>query len=435
MALLGASSVETVNRELVLDRYTSHVNRTLAALARMTNAPIEVRSQGSRIWDDQGQAWLDCGGFGVFLLGRRHPRVVDAVRAQLDRHPLSSRLFPEPRLAEAAAMLAAVAPGDLDRVFLTNSGAEAVELGLKIARLNGRDRVVAMHGGFHGKTLGALSVTGRPQYRDPFAPLLPGVEFIRYGDAAALDAALANEAERTVVVLEPVQAEGGVILPPPGYLTHVRGRCRGTGALMMVDEVQTGLGRLGHWWGCDAEGVVPDILLAGKILGGGVMPVGAAVTTAELFRPIDDDPLLHSSTFAGNPLAAAAVSATIDAIRDEDVVERSRILGDQVRRIVSDAVLAECPESIRGVRGKGLLVGVEFVSSELAVEFLLGLVDQRIMPSHSLNSHNVLRLTPSVLLSDQDLRWLESGVKSAARAVRAVTSWSTDSNAPRSINA
>jgi putrescine aminotransferase len=360
---------------------------------------------------------------------------VEAVHRQLDRHPLASRLFPEPCLAEAAAALASVAPGDLDRVFLTNSGAEAVELGLKLARLNGRDRVVAMHGGFHGKTLGAVSVTGRPQYRDPFAPLLPGVEFVEYGDVAALEAALAADGRRTVVILEPVQAEGGVVVPPPGYLAEVRSRCWRAGALMMVDEIQTGLGRLGRWWGCDAEAVVPDILLAGKILGGGVMPVGAVVTTGELFRPIDDDPLLHSSTFAGNPLAAAAVVATIETIRVEGIVERAAVLGEKVRTIVADAVTTECPESVREVRGRGLLVGVELTSSDLSVELLLGLVEEQIMPSHSLNSNRVLRLTPSALLSGEDLQWLATGMSNAARAVRAVTASTSDNRTQRSINA
>jgi putrescine aminotransferase len=435
VATSPAGPVDAVDRQVVLDRYSRHVNRTLATLASMINAPVEVRSEGTRIWDEQGESWLDCGGFGVFLLGRRHPRVVEAVRHQLDRHPLASRLFPDACLAEAAATLASVTPGDLDRVFLTNSGAEAVDLGLKIARLNGRNRVVAMHGGFHGKTLGAVSVTGRAQYRDPFEPLLPGVEFIAYGDVDALDRALAFDAARTVVVLEPVQAEGGVILPPGGYLTAVRDRCRRSGALMMVDEIQTGLGRLGHWWGCDAEAVVPDILLAGKILGGGVMPVGAVVTTGELFRPLDDDPLLHSSTFAGNPLAATAVTATIQTIRDEDLVERSRILGARVQAIVADGLHAECPDVVREVRGRGLLVGVEFISGDLSVEFLMALVEQRIMPSHSLNSHNVLRLTPSALLSDEDLGWLEAGVKNAAAGVGAVTRSAADNAIRRSHHA
>ena len=281
---------------------------------------------------DDGRTYLDCGGFGVFLLGHCHPRVVSAVRTQLERHPLSTRLFLNAQLAEAAEALAHAAPEGLDKVFLTGSGAEATELGLKLARLAGRTRVVAMDGGFHGKTLGAVSVTGRAQYRDPFAPLLPDVSFVPFDDPAALAAALADGGAQTAVVLEPVQAEGGVRVPAPGYLREVRRQCTAAGALLVLDEIQTGLGRLGAMWGADLEGVRPDVLLTGKVLGGGVMPVGGVVATAEVFAPLDADPLLHSSTFAGSPLAAAAVTATLAVLREEGVVERVRELGPQRAR-------------------------------------------------------------------------------------------------------
>jgi putrescine aminotransferase len=412
------SDLVDLDREVVLDRYTRHVNKSLAVLSRLIDAPLEVRSAGTKVWDEGGQRWLDCGGFGVFLLGHRHPAVVGAVRDQLDRHPLSTRLFLNPVLAQAAQTLASVTPPGLDRVFLTNSGAEAVELGLKLARLAGRTRVVAMDNGFHGKTTGALAVTGRPQYRDPFAPLLPGVEFIEFGSESALDAALAVDPERTVVITEPVQAEGGVVLPPPGYLRHLSDRCRQTGALLILDEIQTGLGRLGAWWGADQEGLVPDILLSGKILGGGVMPVGAVITNADIFGPLDDDPLLHSSTFAGNPLAAAAVTATVETIRGEGLIDRTAVLGDQVLTMVRQAVADECPELVHAVRGRGLLVGIEFVSGAAATEFLLGLLDQRVIPSYSLNSHHVLRLTPPAVLSEDDLGWLQRALHHAAAHVR-----------------
>ncbi|MDP9072690.1 MAG: aminotransferase class III-fold pyridoxal phosphate-dependent enzyme, partial [Actinomycetota bacterium] len=239
----------------------------MASLCRLIAAPVELRSAGTKLYGADGDTYLDCGGFGVFLLGHCHPAVVAAVQHQVATHPLASRLFLNAELAEASAALAGVAPAGLDYVFLTNSGAEAVEVGLKLARLAGKTRVIAMHGGFHGKTMGALSVTGRPAYRDPFAPLLPGVEFVAFGDSDALDAALAVDGHRAAVILEPVQAEGGVRLPPPGYLRHVADRCQAVGAMLILDEIQTGLGRLGTWWGADAEAITPDVLLVGKILG------------------------------------------------------------------------------------------------------------------------------------------------------------------------
>jgi putrescine aminotransferase len=402
------------SREKVLDLYTRHVNKSLASLARLVAAPVEVAASGSKVRGSDGHTYLDCGGFGVFLLGHCHPAVVAAVRQQLARNPLATRLFLNPELAQAAEDLAGIAPPGLDYVFLTNSGAEATELALKLARLAGKRHVVAMHGGFHGKTLGALSVTGRAQYRDPFGPLLPMVDFVPFGDPGAIRAALTKQ---SAVLLEPVQAEAGVRLPPDGYLRQVRQACTEAGAVMILDEIQSGMGRLGAWWGADLAGVAPDLLLAGKILGGGVMPVGGVVATARLFAPLNADPLLHSSTFAGSPLAAAAVTATISAIKSEGLIERARDLGQKVRELAAEAVAAHCPHLVTEVRGEGLLIGVDFVSADAATEFLIGLLDSRVIPSYSLNSSNVLRLTPPAILDAADLDWLARALTSAARHV------------------
>lgn len=400
------------DRDLVLARYGTHVNTGLASLARLVAAPVEVSAHGSKVLGSDGHTYLDCGGFGVFLLGHCHPRVVAAVRAQLERNPLATRLFLNAELAHAAHDLAAITPAGLDYVFLANSGAEATELGLKLARLAGKRRIVAMHGGFHGKTLGALSVTGRPQYRDPFGPLVPRVEFVEFGNPGALRAALTPD---TVVLLEPVQAEGGVRLPPDGYLRAVREACTDVGAVMVLDEIQSGLGRLGAWWGAELAGIVPDVLLCGKILGGGVMPVGGVVATATMFAPLNADPLLHSSTFAGSPLAASAVSATIATIAAEGLLDRARTLGPMVQELADEAVMTHCPHLVTEVRGQGLLVGVDFVTAEAATEFLIGLLDQRVIPSYSLNSSNVLRLTPPAILDAADLDWLAHALTAAAR--------------------
>jgi len=406
--------IASPDRDQVLGRYTKHVNKSLASLARLVAAPVEVSAAGTKVVGSDGHTYLDCGGFGVFLLGHCHPSVVAAVRAQLERNPLATRLFLNPELAQAAEDLAGVTPAGLDYVFLTNSGAEATEVGLKLARLAGKTKVVAMHGGFHGKTMGALSVTGRPQYRDPFAPLLPHVDFVPFGDVAALRAAISAD---SVVVLEPVQAEGGVRLAPEGYLRAVRQACTEAGAVLVLDEIQSGMGRLGAWWGADLAGVTPDVLLSGKILGGGVMPVGGVIATAEMFAPLNADPLLHSSTFAGSPLAAAAVSATIATIKSEGIIERTRELGPIVRDLALDAVTTHCSHLVNEVRGEGLLIGMDFVSAEAATEFMIGLLDEHVIPSFSLNSSNVLRLTPPALLDAADLAWLERALHAAAKHV------------------
>jgi putrescine aminotransferase len=405
------------DRDTVLDRYTRHVNASLAGIARMVSAPVEVSSEGATVLGSDGRRYLDCGGFGVFLLGHRHPVVVDAVRRQLERNPLATRLFLSGELATAAHDLAQVTPEGLDHVFLTNSGAEATELGLKLARLNGRTRVVAMTGGFHGKTMGALSVTARPHYREPFAPLLPHIQFVPFGDLTALGEALAHDPHRTVVLLEPVQAEGGVRIPPAGYLVEVSRLCTERGALLVLDEIQTGLGRLGAWWGADLAGVSPDVLLTGKILGGGVMPVGGVVATDEVFAPLDADPLLHSSTFAGSPLAAAAVSATVGVLRAEGLVDRAAQLGPRVLEAAREAVDRHCPHLVNEVRGCGLLIGIDTVSGEAATELLIALLDEGVIPSYSLSSSNVLRLTPPAVLDEAELERLTDALHAAARTL------------------
>jgi putrescine aminotransferase len=400
------------DRNLVMRRYGAHVNTSLGRLAQFMNLPVEVRSSGSKVHASDGRTYLDCGGYGVFLLGHSHPAVVTAVREQLERNSLATRLFLNPELAQAAADLVAVTPKGLDYVFLTNSGTESTELSLKLARLAGKRHVVAMAGGFHGKTLGALSVTGRREYREPFEPLLPSVVFVPFGDIAALEAAITAD---SVVILEPVQAEGGVHIPPPGYLAAVRRACTRAGAMLVLDEIQSGLGRLGAWWGADLAGITPDVLLTGKALGGGVLPVAGAVATPAAFAPLNADPLLHSSTFAGSPIAAAAVSATIATVRTEGLVERSGELGSVVRDLVMESITAHCPGIVTAVRGEGLLVGVEFPTPDLAAEFLDALLQEQVIPSYSLNAGNVVRLTPPAVLDTADLSWLGRALDAAAR--------------------
>ena len=405
------------DRRAALDRYRRHVNRSSAALVEMLGAPLPERAEGNHLYDADGVRYLDCAGFGVNLIGHRHPVVIDAVKRQLDASPLVSKPLISRVTADAAQALAGVAPAGLDHVYLTNSGAEAVEVALKLARLHGRTRIISMQDGFHGKTFGALSVTGRPAYRAPFEPLLPGVEFARFGDIDDLTRRLATDAEHSCVLLEPILGEGGVHVPPSGYLAAVRELCTRTGAMLILDEIQTGLGRVGAWWAADIEKVVPDIMLSGKILSGGVVPVGAVLATDEVFRPLDDDPMLHSSTFAGSPLAAAAVGAVLSVLQTENLIARSADLGIELSGMVRGILDEQCPGLVAEVRGRGLLIGMDFVSSDLAVEFLMELMARRVVPSYSLNKYNVLRLTPPATLTAADVAELKEALTGAAHEV------------------
>jgi putrescine aminotransferase len=408
------------DRGQVVEGYRRHVGEGAARVAEALGTPVEERSEGPYVWDSDGRRLLQCGGYGVFILGHRHPRVVQALHRQLDTHPLSTRTLLSAGLAEASAALVAAAPDGLERVYFGCTGAEAVETAFKLARANGKRRIIAMKGSFHGKTLGALAATDRLAFQQPFKPLLPGVEFVPFGDVGALAAALAD-GDPAVVILEPVQGEGGVRIPPDGYLAGVLAACRAAGALLVVDEIQTGLGRLGAMWGWDVA-EPPDMLLVGKALGGGCVPVSAVVASAAAFRPLDRNPRLHSSTFSGYPLGSAAVTATLAVLEEEKIPNRAARLGERIGASLR-AALDGVP-GVREVRSRGLLLGVDLASPALAGTFSHALLDAGVVATPSLGADTVVRLTPPAVLEETDLEWLDT----ALRAGAAVLSAAADAN-------
>ncbi|MFS8203760.1 aspartate aminotransferase family protein [Streptomyces sp. CWNU-52B] len=414
----GVSRPE-VSREETAELYRRHLGSGRAVMGAVLGGMVEVYSEGAWVHTDDGRRYLDFGGYGVFILGHRHPAVVEAVHRQLDAHPLATRVFLEPVAARAAAALAARTPAGLDHVHFVNSGTEATEAGLKLARAHGRNALVTTVSGYHGKTLGALSATANTLYQRPFEPLLPDTTQVAYGSAAELEAALAERRDRACVILEPVQGEGGVRVPPPGYLAEAARLCRAYGAFLIVDEVQTGLGRLGTWWGVDTEGVVPDVLLVGKGLSGGVVPVAAMVATKDAYGPFSRDPYLHTSTFGASPIACAAALASVETMEREDIVGRADSLG----RSLLDGVLEVCApyrgRLVHEVRGRGLLIGVEFAQAQAVGETLLELVARGVLVNHSLNSTRVLRLTPPAIAGPDETGLFLTALAEALRAVRA----------------
>jgi putrescine aminotransferase len=404
--------IDRTNRESVLDAYRRHLSRGRASMAELTGTHLEWKSSGARVWDITGREFLDCGGYGVFILGHCHPQVTAAVIEQIQRHPLATRLLLDPVAADAAAILAGVSPPGLSRVHFVNSGAEATETAIKLARAHGKRNLISTHGGYHGKTAGALSVTANDLYQAPFRPLLPGVQHVPYGDTAALAAALARGTNHCVI-MEPVQGEAGVIFPPSGYLREVERLCQEHNALFVLDEIQTGLGRLGHWWGANVEGVRPDILLVGKNLSGGVVPVAAVVATEAAYRPFDRDPFLHTSTFAGSPVAMAAAAAAITTISADGLIDRARHIGEHLLAELR-TLLEGYPELVAEVRGMGLLIGVELRAERLAGELILELLERGVIVNHSLNAHKVIRLTPPAVLDETEIGWLLDAFASAA---------------------
>ena len=396
--LYGAASAAALFDE-TYENYRRYLNPPLARVMKVSGSPVEVRAEGSTITDHNGKTYLDfAGGYGVFTLGHRHPRVVAAVKDQLDRIALSGRTMFNPLMGRLAKRLAELAPGDLTISFFANTGTEAVEGALKLARAaTKRPAIVATHGAFHGKTLGALSASGRDAFRDPFMPLLADVRHVPFGDARALrdvvDAAVA------AVIVEPIQGEGGVNVPPDGYLRDVRAICDAAGAVMIADEVQTGLGRCGVMFGCDRDGVVPDVMTLAKGLSGGVIPVGAYVARPAVWNAAyGKQPLLHTSTFGGNELACAAALAALDVLIDEGLVANAAERGAQLLAGVR-ATMARRPEVIADARGAGLLVGVELRSEGYGGTIIPELLKRGVTAAWTLNQQRVIRLEPPLVVT------------------------------------
>ncbi|HEV2343181.1 MAG TPA: aminotransferase class III-fold pyridoxal phosphate-dependent enzyme [Actinocrinis sp.] len=399
----------------ILDLYRAHLSKGRATVAELFGSHMEVASEGAWLWTSDGERFLNCGGYGVFIMGAKHPVVMDAVRRQLETHPVATRILLEPTVARAAEALTSVVPGGLNRVHFGLGGAEAVETGLKLARANGRRRLVSMRAGYHGKSLGALSVTAKEVYQKPFRPLLPDVAHVPFGDVAALEAELAAHPGEVCVIVEPVQGEGGVILPPHGYLREVERLVRKYRGFLILDEVQSGMGRLGEWWGADLYGITPDVLLAGKALGGGVAPVSAALANRETFSPFDKDPYVHTATFSGSPLLMAAVRGAVDAIKQDELVSRALRLGGRLLPAVEGVVRNTIPDLVKEVRGQGLLIGVELVEAGLAGELLIELFNHGVVANHSMNGSSVVRFTPPAILTEQQEDLLLTALDRACR--------------------
>ncbi len=310
-----------------------------------------VSGAGATVEDDQGRRYIDCcAGIGVANVGHANPRVVAAIAQQAARLITCPELFGNDMRGAYLARLTDVLPGGMDRVFLSNSGAEAVEAAIKLARLTtGRAEILAAMRGFHGRTFGALSATWEPHYREPFAPLVPEFRHVRYNDAEALDAAITDRT--AAVLLEVVQGEGGVRLGDPAYLRAAARLCRERGALLIVDEVQTGFGRTGTLWACDQVGVTPDLLCLAKGIAGG-LPMGATCLGPRVASfPVGT----HGSTMGGNPLACAAALATLDELLERDLAAHAAAMGE---RLLSRLRASRSPV-VREVRGLGLMIGIE----------------------------------------------------------------------------
>ena len=405
--------------EALLQSYRSHLSANYAALLeRLDLATTVAEARGAIIRDSRGRSFIDfVSGYGVFNFGHNPPEVIGALRRELDASPLWNRPFVQAPLARLAERLSALTEHVLDKVLPCSSGAEAVDSAVKLARMvTRRTEIVAAQGAFHGFTLGALSVSGIPVHSRAYAPLLPDVAHVPFGDAGALAARVSRKT--AAVILEPIQAEVGAEDPPPGYLAEARAICDAADALLIVDEVRTGMGRTGSLFAIRDEGVMPDILLIGKSLTSGIDPIGAMLARGRLWQRLELSFSMAASSFSGNRLACVAALATLDLAERSDILSQSRESATVLRQGL-DALPSRYPDILHRVSGRGLLIGLHFASPAIALDVIRASIQRGLLIAAAFCNNRCVLLEPPLSIDRAELRQALDILAAACQAVAA----------------
>ena len=374
------------------------------------SAFVEWEDEGEVFKDVYGTEFIDClGGFGIYACGHGNPEIKKTVRAQLDRYCLHSQELVDPLRGYLAKILAMITPGDLQYSFFTNGGAEAIEMALKLARLaTGGKWYISTVNAFHGKSMGAISLGGKAAYREDYIPMIQQVQHVEYGNAAATEAAVKNLVavgeKVAAIIVEPIQGEGGVIIPPDGYLKELRAIADEYGCCLIFDEIQTGMGRTGTMWRCDHEGVTPDIMTYGKASSGGIVPITgiiarpwtyekSGVGTGTEGKMFDNPWILGSPTFGGNPLACAAFISTIRFMLENDIPGEMAKKGEYYMKGLAK-LQEKYPTVLKAIRGAGMLICMEFPEAEVGYEVTKGLFARKVMTAGTLVNAKTVRIEP-----------------------------------------
>ena len=376
---------------------------------------VIAEGEGAWVTDVEGRRYLDAlAGYSALNFGHRHPRLIEAAKAQLDRVTLTSRAFHHDRFAEFTAAVAGLC--DMEAVLPMNTGAEGVETAIKTARRwgyqvkgvpDGAATIVVCDGNFHGRTTTIVGFSSDPDAQEGFGPFTPGFRSVPFGDAAAIEAAIDDTT--VAVLLEPVQGEAGVIVPPRGYLREVRRICTERNVLMIADEIQSGLGRTGRTFACEHEHVRPDIYILGKAMGGGVVPVSAVVSSRDILGVFT--PGSHGSTFGGNPLSAAVAIEVVDMLSTGEFQERARVAGERLRQ----GITGLGSDRIREVRSLGLWAGIELVPGLSARQVAYGLLERGVLAKDT--HETTIRLAPPLVVTDAEVDLLVEQLGAAVAAI------------------
>ena len=412
--------------ESTYQNFADHINKGFLEYRKSVTetkdfALTDWQGEGSILKDVMGREYIDMlGGFGLYSPGIRHPKIVAAAKAQLDRSPQYSQEMLDPLRAHLAKVIAKLTPGDIQYGFFANSGTEAVDGAMKLAKLyTGKSGFISTLKGFHGKSLGALSLLGKAVFRKPLLPLLDGIHQVPFGDADAIEATLAAAKEVgdgiAGVVVEPIQGEAGAIEPPDDYWPRLREICDKYEVLLIADEVQTGFGRTGKIFGVDHWGVTPDIMCFGKALGGGVIAMSGFFSTAKIWKCMEPNPFMHTTTTGGNPVACAAALAQITVLLEEDLAGQAAEKGEYIKKKVNE-IHQKYPHILNGIHGRGLLLGMEFPNDEIGYKVASGLFSRNVLTAGTLTNAKTVRIEPALNipyeLIDEMLKRLEETIAS-----------------------
>ncbi len=428
LGLIGKKTLTPEEKKKVIEEsvqyWTDHVNEGFLKYRKSVSTDytaVEWEDEGAVFRDINGKEFIDMlGGFGVYVTGHRHPKVLKAVTDQLNRQGIHSQELIDPLRTYLAHLVSLITPGDLKYAFLTNSGTESIEGCLKMAVVTtGRHKFIGAIGGFHGKSMGALGGTSKAIFREPFLPLL-NWSHVPFGNIDALQIMMEScdfSGDRVAaVVLEPILGEGGIVVAPPGYLAAARELCDKYGAMLVFDEIQSGMGRTGKMFACEHDGVIPDLMALGKGFGGGIMPIGACVGTAKTWQRYIENPFLHTTTFGGNPPACAAAIATINVLLEEDLPSQAAEKGAYLLKTIG-ALAAKYPKVLVLARGRGLMLGMEFADNDLGYEVSKELFGRNILISGTYINARVLRLEPALTISRAQLDIFLGALEESLKAV------------------
>lgn len=399
--------------EALFESYGALINPTYPGfLKRLGLNRVAVKADGATIIDSEGKAYIDCiGGYGLFNLGHNHPEIIQALKAQLNKKDLFTKPFITEVQVRLAEKLAEITPARITCSFVCNSGSEAIDSAMKLVRLyKGKKEIITALNSFHGYTFGALSASGIPSFKRIFEPMVPGIIHVPFGDIRALEDAISSNT--AAVMLEPIQHEAGLLLPPEDYFHQVRAICDEKDIIFILDEIKTGCGKTGKMFAFEHSGVVPDILVLGKSLGGGLMPIGALVARKEFWRKFGLSFSMSASSFAGNALSSCAALTTIQILQKEHFMDDCEKKGHILLNKLKD-YLEAYPEIIKAVNGLGLLIGVETLQPQKAMGMAREMIQQNVLAVPAFGNPSVLMLEPPLIISFDQIQKVLNAFKNA----------------------